>query len=191
MTKCDYCGEDVDDDDIIDGLCEDCDSVWCTVCKQSMHEDSTDRHRHLFYDDDNGQWLGVGGPDMTDHHYELFKHSLFAVLDKTGLARHLALTIERGEMGFDRFHFQGTTMGYTSIWCSLRNADVIDPYDGKPDLLFCGERFTDGLTDELEEEMAYGVNWLIGLENNEETPEANQRTLGWINEYLNPVSSNK
>lgn len=153
--------------DVIDGYCEECEDFF--------KEYAGWHHRHLFMND-VCEWVGVGGPDMTDYYLEDFKRSFFYVLDKTGIAEPLATTIKKGKMGFDTIHFSGSIFGYTSVWCWLysNDSDIGNSF---------GDKFTDNLTDEENEVMAYGVWWLIGLDGNK-TAEANQTTLRWIQEYL-------
>lgn len=169
---CEECGDTYE---VIDGLCGICDNrTWCTICQEYLsEEEALFNHRHVFSNDDC-EWLGPGGTDMNERREEEIKQSLFAVLDKTGIAMPLRHTVQAGRMGFEAIHYCGSTFGYSSIWCWL--------YDAEGNSHCCGDRFTQDLTDEQNEAMTYGVGWLIGLD--EETTKANELTVKWIDEYL-------
>lgn len=135
----------------------------------------------MFYDNDACEFIGVGqGRYIEDRTKKEIKQSFFAVLDKTGLAIPLARTIRAGGMGFDNFHFEGTTFGYYAIWCSLygeKSTENVSGYES----IFCGNKFTDNLTPQEEEAMSWGVCWLLGLE--KKTKAANKMTVEWIKEW--------
>lgn len=149
------------------------DVIYCQVCEEWMPEDDAYGHRHLWYDDFRCLWIGPGG-ELDAEIKEEIKQSFFVVLDKTRIARPLAFALARDEMGFDRFHFQGTTFGYDSVWCSLPDPDL-------PGVQYVsyGERFTEGLTDAEESKMSAGVQWLLALDGTD-TADANELTVEWI-----------
>jgi hypothetical protein len=167
---CTYCEEPKED--VIDGLCEDCERcfVFCSVCREKIHEDNAlYRHRHLHRIE--GGWIGTGGADTPEYLNEI-QASVCAILNKVpDIARPLADTIRRGEMGFDTMHFFGTTFGYSGLWLWLR----ADDEEGGQSY---GDQIMDGLDDTEEDAMSFGINWLIGLDS--QTDEANKMTLEWI-----------
>lgn len=174
MSKCERCGKETED--VIDGLCEDCEQemVYCSVCDEHLDEDEACfRHRHVFYDD--GLWLGTGGEDTEDRLPQI-KASFLALLKKTGMAIPLRDTIRRNEMGFETIHFHGSMLGSPGLWCYLRADDSKHGRD-------YGDALPARMTSEEEESLAYGVQWLIGLDN-DKTPAANEMTLAWIDEAL-------
>lgn len=169
--------------EVIDGICSDCEEnyVYCTVCQEHLDDDyAYYKHRHL-WQNECGEWIGPGGPNMTDYYREEIRQSFFAVLKKTGIAEALARTIRNGRMGFAAIHLSGSIFGYDSVWCGLDGEPSRDTLSGYA-LFVCGDRFTENLTDEQEEAMGYGVHWLIGLDN-DKTPEANALTLLWIGDW--------
>ena len=172
---CERCGGA---DEVVDGLCGDCDDrVYCTVCEERFSRDMAFCHCHLHYDD--GEWVGVGGEDMSDAYLEDFKQSLFAVLEKTGLAKVIRHTITTGRWtGYETLHFYGPMLGPMSVWFWLYDPET----GGGGDY---GSRLTDGdLSKEQEEAMAYGVAWLLGLD--DRTPDAKRQTVEWIEQWLKP-----
>ena len=180
MSKCERCGEEKED--IIDGLCEECEEymVYCSICDEHLGEDDARyHHRHLFYDEEEHLWLGVGGEDTEDHLPQI-KASFLALLKKTGMAIPLRDTIRRNDMGFDTIHLWGTGFGYSRIFCWLQA-------ENEPHGRDYGDRFLEE-DEPMEEALAYGVQWLIGLDN-DKTPAANALTLAWIEEALNEVVS--
>lgn len=150
--------------------------IYCSVCEEWMPEEEGYGHRHFWYDDDSCTWVGPGG-ELDDVIKAEIKQSFFVVLDKTRIARPLAFALARDEMGFDRFHFEGTTFGYHSVWCSLPDPDL-------PGVQYqsYGERFTAGLTNEQEAAMSAGVQWLLALDGTD-TADANELTAEWIKQW--------
>lgn len=67
-----------------------------------------------------------------------------------------------------------------TIWCYLRTSDSKYGWD-------YGDALPARMTSEEERRLAYGVQWLIGLDN-DKTPAANALTLAWIDEVLNEVT---
>lgn len=175
---CLWCEEKEIDDSTPYGLCDTCldDHVYCAVCDEMLHiDEALYRHRHVFYDQENCEWLGTGG-DCTEHRLDDIKESFFEVLTKTQLSHELEVTIKKQQMGFNAIHFSGDCLGYTGVWCWLY-ADEDQEHGTN-----YGDRFTDNLDHELEEKMGFGVLWLISLDN-EHTRSYNELTLQWIAEW--------
>lgn len=184
---CDECGRPTDaEPDIYDGkeqrLCDscDCDYVWCNICNDRLHaEDSL--CRHLFY---SGEWEDYGGCGSSD--WESHKTSFFAVLDKIGDEAAKALTAALRLHRY--FHqFRGSIFGYESF--------TADWWDETGQRRGYGHLFTESLFEEEEEAMAIGVQWLASLWAGTGypkegdgglpmTPQADDRTAEWIEEWL-------
>lgn len=171
---CKDCGSK---EEVINGLCYTCEVenyTHCTVCKKHISiDDALFHHRHIF-ESQHSEWIGSGGVDMCKSYEQDIKASLFFVLDKTGIAAPLVRTVQHGKMGFEAIHLYGDTFGYHGIDCLLEDEDGKLLYD-------CGEKFTEDLTEEQEDAMAYGIQWLISLD--DETKDANEMTLKWIAEW--------
>lgn len=170
---CKDCGSK---EEVINGLCYACETdnhAYCNICEEFINiDDALYRHRHIFEIGD--AWLGSGGVDMDERYEQKIKQALFAVLDKTGIAVPLARTIQHGQMGFEAIHFYGDSFGYYGVDCYLEDEEGKILHD-------CGKTFTEDITDEQESVMAYGVRWLISLDN--KTKDANELTLKWIGEW--------
>lgn len=166
MKRCECCDKEYppaeDHGDLLDGICEDCESgyVVCNICKERQDDDDT--CRHVFWSE--GIWYGSGSYEDPP---EEFKASLSVVLDKTDLVYELRRAITNGTF---YLFFHGSMLGPEWMDCYA---------DGRN----YGHRFTDDLAYEQEEAMGDGVGWLTSLYK-DETPEANAVTVGWIDEHL-------
>lgn len=172
--KCSDCEELFPPDEIIDGLCEDCDGhyTYCELCEERQHEDSVCRHVFAC-EETSWEWYGAGsGGTAWKHH----KDSFLIMLDRTGLAELLRVTIKTDKLDT---HYHGSMLGPSSYCCRLKSPDTEYTYD-------YGHRFTDGLTSGLEEEMTIGVGWLDSLQYGDSPLRAKARalTLTWIDEWL-------
>jgi hypothetical protein len=197
VEACRDCGRTAEESngEVIDGLCDDCASnyTYCTVCKEDLDRDTASyRHRHLYYDCERGKWLGVGGQDMEERDYDVVRDSLHMLCDFLGgdFALALGITIRLGEMGFEAVHFSGSTFGYDSVFISLSGPTPNPKYRNGYKLWM---RFLYGSEIEswsrqfdipdLEEQLTPAIQWIIGLDN-DKTPESNEKTLAWLDEYM-------
>jgi hypothetical protein len=174
--RCKACGELFPPDEVINGLCEDCDShyTFCAICDEQQHEDSA--CRHVFAATvTSWEWMGAGSYNGTDKP-EDHKESFFAVLDRVGVAELLRHAIEADTL---ETKYYGPMIGGASYWCWLRPPGA--PYGSD-----FGNLFTDDLTEELEESMTIGVGWLDSIQYDDSPIRAKAReiTIAWIDEWL-------
>lgn len=135
--------------------------TYCKICDEHMIDSDENYCRHLFYSEG---LMGVGSNECSaDAH----KESFFKVLDKTQLAVELKAAIISGKY---ETSYYGDLLSRPDYGCRLDGVDY-------------GSRFTDDLTDELEEAMLEGVGWLDTLEPGV-TKEAEAVTIGWIDEWI-------
>lgn len=192
--KCQECGSTKD---VIDGMCEACEEyhVWCDVCKV-WHSTEGDTCRHVFWTE--WGWAGAGSRESD---WDDWKWPFFAFLDlmasiedpeidgypdlvtgiEAEITKHAFWTRLEGPMlgtpdlRFYRLrpdlHPSVGSLGFARITASEiygedeDDSDWDDDDDGDPD---------DSVSD--------GFAWLQSL-CADETPEANERTLGWIGEW--------
>jgi hypothetical protein len=143
--RCGDCGELFPADEILDGVCEDCDGhyTYCSICDERQHED--DACRHVFSCEAScWEWCGAGSHEGD---WSYHKASFLAVLDKTGLAVELREAIEADTLSTT---YLSGYIGSPHYICHAGGGDRRGSY---------GDRFTDGLTTELEETMTLGVGW--------------------------------
>ncbi len=183
---CAHCGELTDQepqeyDGIDQVICDDCygEFEYCQFCKIHPHRDST--CRHLCWIDDWGDFGGCGS-DRSD--WDKHKASFHFVLDKIGVDAAKALL---HALKAHRYHhrFSGTIFGYNSLDAHWQTENGIKNF---------GHLFTQSLFDEQEKRMAIGVQWLVSLwagdvwNGNDcdlaKSPEADDRTVQWIEEWL-------
>ena len=170
LQTCRQCGDE--SQTLYDGLCEDCDS---DVCRCSICDDEQwpDNHcRHVFRGEDF-EWRGSGV--WLD---PMLKGPFLCLLNRMpqGFPRALRKAILS-----QRFH--------TWLIAPLIGAGALLELHGMPDrkgqsMLFkWGESLIEIGRGPHAEETADGYHWLASLYD-EKTPEANQLTVEWIDEYL-------
>jgi hypothetical protein len=163
---CVYCGTavDVHEDSY---LCEECEEfhVFCEVCEEYMPDEDALMHRHLWWHEDDGIWLGAGNMRQSLEYVKEIKASLLAVAQDAGMVAPLRQAIQRGEMGYDAIRL----VGYNDVFLSLPGDNIFHLSD----------RISRLRLEEEEEKYADGILWLISL-GNERTPEANKLTLEWL-----------
>jgi hypothetical protein len=172
VGKCDWCEDEgnVFEDN---GLCDGCDSdvVYCTICECQVHVDNT--CRHVFRDSDF-EWTGSGAYEPSDG----VKASFFKLLDlmPDSFAHDLQAAIES-----ERFHtwFIAPLIG---------DGVVLELYgmprpDGKPVRRSWGDALIEIGEGESGEVTAEGYSWIASLYN-DRTPDANSRTVAWLDEWI-------
>lgn len=135
--------------------------AWCSICETHFPDESDCYCQHIFYID-NLHGCGSNEVRRDDH-----KESVFAVLEKTGIAGPLRRAMVNSDYGFG---YHGSILGVEGINVCLDEVNY-------------GERFTADLTDEQEEQMSIGVGWLGSLEPGE-TRGYELLTIKWIDEWL-------
>lgn len=172
-------------EEVANGLCYTCEvenHVYCNVCEKFIIIDEARyRHRHVFTSE-HDEWIGSGGVDMNERYEQEIKEALFFVLDNIpAMTVPLAHSIQQGKMDFDAIHLYGPAIfGPVMVWCSLT--------DGNGHLCFFTDDFN-AITHEVvsnddeehQKALEYCVRWLISLDN--ETKDANEMTLHWIEEW--------
>jgi hypothetical protein len=134
--------------------------VWCSICGENFPDESECYCGHIFWDE--GGLYGCGSNEVNEDDH---KESFFCVLDKTGISGPL----RRAMINSDYY-----------IWYPHIAAQTINV---RLDGVNYGKRFTDGLTEQQEEEMTCGVGWLQSLEPGK-TRGFELLTVKWIDEWL-------
>lgn len=135
--------------------------AWCSVCETHVPDGSDYYCQHLFWDQ---ELHGCGSNEVAaDDH----KESVFAVLEKTGLSGPLRRAMVNSDYNL---RYYGSLFGTEGINVYLDKVNY-------------GERFTDDLTEQQEEDMKIGVGWLGSLEPGE-TRQYELLTIKWIDEWL-------
>lgn len=154
-------------------------TVYCDVCQEDYPDDNP--CRHLSWNDDIGVWGGCGCLDYLQP--EDYKESFLAVLEKIGTeaARQLERSLKEHRY---YFQFYGPMFGPYHLTAYLLSEDG---YNNQ------GDRFTDELTDEEEQEMSLGMQWLMSLwsgystilgDREPQTAEYDNITVQWVQEWL-------
>lgn len=160
------------------------DTVYCNITDDYYPDDPDLVSRHLRWIEDWGEWGGCGTypSDWKEH-----KESFFKVLDKVGVdvARSLQNSLKNHDYYF----------GVRGAMLSPKFFDAYLGFDenGVKNRHNWGYLFTDDLTDQEEEEMSIGVQWLLSLWSGDSvgkkvkppfTEEADIATAKWIDEWL-------
>jgi hypothetical protein len=131
-------------------------------------ETALSQHRHLYWSEQHGTWLGPGSDEMSPEYERDIRRSLFAVLDKApALAAPLVESLEQGTF-------------YAQLRGSCFGAESICFYFGRR--MDFGEDLMRDLTEAQEETMAEGVHWLLCFLE-KQMPEARATTVGWIRSW--------
>lgn len=136
----------------------DTETIWCAICQDNLPEESA--CDHLFWSKSNDQWIGPGC--AYEDCIPAIRESVFAVLDKSKLSDVIERAITENKFNLK---WSGTTFGYD---------DVYFYFDGKR----YGDEFTDDLTEDEEDSMSDGMQWLSALD--DKTIDAKKLTLEWI-----------
>lgn len=169
VGTCRWCG---DEDAVFENqLCEECDSriYVCSVCNEDQTD--SDHCRHIFQGEDL-EWRGSGAwmdPDL--------KQPLFRIFDlmPSGFSEDLKRAIESKKF-------------YTWLIAPMIGAGGLLELHGMPKrkgiryLFGWGEKLIEIGQGDHAEETSDAYHWLVGLYE-DKTPDANNLTLKWINEY--------
>lgn len=168
--RCDYCKE-LRDDVLKDGtagnLCSECESenfVYCSICNDWLPQDDG-LHRHLFWTEN-----GYGGSGATDIDPEDWRPDFLEFLALLPEAAIIAIREGIQAGGFNLFF----SAGLIGSGCS------IEAHGLPMEFYHFHDQFEQ---DEMTDEQSYGLSWLFTLYETE-TAEANELTIGWIDEYL-------
>jgi hypothetical protein len=174
-------------EDLVEGIydgeekavCSCCESsyyAYCNICESWNYAENQEPCRHLFWDDAVGDWSGCGS-DRQDYKENVW--ALLELLDRAVVVR-LKDSLRR-----HRYYLQfcGSIFGVEEIRTEL--------YDGHR-VTWVPEAFRRVFEADLDSTASArnGVNWLMslwaGYEDNwePETPEADELTAGWIEEWL-------
>lgn len=155
-------------------FCEDCDSntITCSIC--NTLQSSSGHCRHVFRNEDF-EWCGSGaysGPSLKEPLFNLF------ALMPSGFVQDLRQAISSGEF-------------YTWLMAPLIGGGGLLELHGMPQrdglprspLFYWGDKLLEIGEGEDAEETADGYHWLVSLYK-DDTSEANQQTIAWIDEYI-------
>ena len=187
LSPCAHCEEPTDQepqefDGIEQIICYDCSDEfeYCNFC--DIHHHNEDICRHLFWSSQGGDWGGCGSDRSS---WDWHKESFHKVLDRVGVepAKRLLEALRNHRYWHQ---FNGTIFGYDSLTAEWGTAEW-----GHEDF---GHLLMERLTDQEEEAMSIGVQWLVSLwagtsPNGDDlglpkTPEADEFTALWIQEWL-------
>jgi len=160
---CEICGGD---EDVINGLCENCDHeqhVYCHICEEVVEGGAC---RHVFWDEVDC-WVGPGLTGTCDTSVKHAKASVWRVLDWTGLAHDF---LKRLESNTINLYCMGYLLGGPEDWY-LNDLEI---------RAFGCLHSRRWVNEDAIEEMQLGMGWLASL--GEDTPEANQQIAGWVRE---------
>lgn len=161
----DVCQDCEGTNDVIDGLCEECDHdyVSCSICDERFHEDN--KCWHLFWTS-SGEWGGAGSYDVEpEAHREEFLELLAVLHPKAVMA--LREAIRRHEY---KWHLYGTIFGY-------------DEMDARLCGLYYGQHFTQAAHARTQGSLLGGFGWLLSLEPGK-TDAQDELTAKWITEWI-------
>jgi len=84
--KCKHCGQEKDSVSRGSGLCYACEEYYvpCGVCETWIHADNAMTHKHLWWDEQLGWWMGPGYWYETKHSQAAIRDSLYALCDMLG-----------------------------------------------------------------------------------------------------------
>ena len=191
-TETGVCRDCEGTDEVIDGICSDCSSiyVYCSICDEHHHEDST--CRHVFWTDFG--WAGAGSNETAP---ENVKDDFFALLDRLDLVEREGKIEVRwyGDdswcRGLDVVSAIRTCVAENKFWTfawgpmlgcptlDLKRQSAHDKDRGFAFASIHGERLLDHDDSDEPGSVMIGWRWLQTL-CAEETPKANALTVEWI-----------
>jgi hypothetical protein len=162
--RCEYCNELADD--VIDGLCGECDGQYMTRCYVCNCNVSRDEYcRHIFWTEDGDVGTGTYDTDWSNVKPWLFK---FLDLIPSDLVRAI-----RAGIIAERFYLQYSCSllgGYAHIWAS-----------GVPMLYHSLDGYFDQRS--FTKEARDGLQWLLCLYKGD-AKKGNAQTVAWLDEWL-------